>query len=501
MKSSKIKSMQSRFLPIIFAAIFLFGNSSCLLIKTFNAPPQEKASQLDYLAKIAYEEQKYRKAIDHWKKASDIDTANAKFISRIGDSYHQLGNYREALRYQQKIRSKMEDAYPYAAIKMMSWEAGYALSNNLPKQAIQLYEDAIDRMEIYGFNDSTLMTNLYCNWGVADLFDQGTIYPCRPDLLGNCHIIHLSDVQRAKEKFLKASDFSPIECKPEVRWNLNLTERLLDLPEDSIKKYKSYIPIEWVKQHLDLAVDSSHCFFEPLPTEEDTIIVEGGFFEGLNVYDEIVFVLDISGSMGRPVVRGISKTRFELMIETIIDQIENSSEDQHIGILTVNGDCNGIPTLSIPVSKGDKTSLISELKKLYPFGGTPLYTTLQRSQALFSDKKNNKLVLLASDGVESCMRSYSVCGLAGQLCKTKNINFEVFSLLLDESSNSREFGFYECITEACGTVIHIPTREAKIEQKAAYIEPGYQSFYATVEDLIAGKFLAQQEFVISADTK
>ena len=452
--------------------------------------PEEKASKHFHIADRAYGKGKTRKALKHLKLAIELDNKEKKYVLYIARIYHELGKYDDAIFWIDKMRKRIEDDDPFLAIKLMNWVGGYAISLDRNKAAIKLFEGAVKKMNTYGFQDSLFLTSLYNNWGVAELFDQGDESPCHEELLGYCGKILISDVRRAQKRFSTANDYAPDNCNRMSRWNQALTDKILSIPKDTLKKYRSYIPVSWVDS-IVIAKEDTLC---PAPPPElipdNDIKVEKAILSYFEEYDELVFVLDISGSMRAKVAPGKKTSRFQLMQATIIEQIQAADSTQKIGLITVGGECYYSPHAQIPAGVKNRDLLISKIKGMYPDGGTPLYESLNNSTSLFTQEQNKKLIFLASDGIESCETNFSVCNLAGELCDA-GIRVDVMSLLLDERSNYNAYGLYECISNACASpVIHVD-KKAEFNTMEQFIPPGYCSFWVHKEDLKSGEFKEQ----------
>ncbi len=451
-------------------------------------PIREVASKHYHIANNAYDNGNVSKAIRHLNKALDLMPSHEKYINCLANIYHEQEEYRKALRLITQHRYAIQDAFPEKAIQLLNWEGCYALGCDLPKEAILRFEEGIAKMELYELSDSVLASHLYCNWGVAELFDQGIASPCDTRLIGGCHKIHLSDIHRANAKFQRAIDLHPLACNEQAIWNRGIMDQILLIPPEIIAEYKGYIPKDYFKDNLILP-EKPPCAILPEEEKEDEATLELNLdaFTQLHDYDEILFVLDISYSMTSPVRSDMELSRFKLMKRLISEEIQKADSTHRIGMLTVGGSCGAEPAIAIPVDTAQQDKLLFSLDGLAPDGVTPLYSTLTKGPSFFSsDRKSSKVILLASDGIESCSTSQSVCQLAEELC-SMGIRLEVFSLLLDERSHQNAFGLYQCIAEACESKV-VAVQEEGLGTIEDVISNNFLSLTVNVKDLISGQF-------------
>lgn len=458
---------------------------------TEEAPTTEKhdkevAAKYYRRANHAYNKGKVAKAIRLIKKAIELDKANENYINGLATMYHKEEKFNQALTYLKKSREVIQDSLPKQAVQMMNWEGCYALSNGLRKQAILSFEAAAHHLDKYAIVDSLLKSSIYCNWGVAEIYDQGKSKPCNSNLLGECYQIHITDVNRAFERFQTSWNYHPDECNKETRWNLAFTQEMLKIPADTLSKYKGYFPKGFIE---DIVISPQDTFCPlPFPKEEDIAGSTGidlGVFENVLKYKEVLFVLDISGSMRQPISKESLRTRFNLMKDLVGQEIKNADSTQKIGILTIGGNCPITPLVDIEVDTGNRKQLTNTLNRLQPEGYTPLYSTLAASPKYFSAEENEKIILLASDGMESCQKYLSVCQLAEDLCN-QGIKIEVFSLLLDEKANYDAYGLYQCMSDACQTKFTGVEEDGKVEEKTVKKPIGNYSMIIDREDVLTG---------------
>lgn len=451
---------------------------------TWEKHPKEVAAKHYVIADRSYKKGKIGKAIRNLKKAIDLDVSNENYINRLAQIYHEQGKYRQALNYLTKTRELIQDFEPKQSVQMINWEGCYSLSYGLRSESIQRFETAIHLMNKYEIVDSLLKASIYCNWGVAELYDQGKDEPCDTTVLGECYKIHITDVRRATQYFREAISYNPEECYRAGRWNYALTKEMLKISKDTLTKYYGYLPKHFIRDIIIASQDT----FCPIPIPVETVDdipkdINLTTFKNIPKYKEVLYVMDISGSMVSAISDKNETSRFDLMVRLIANEVQSADSTQRIGMLTVGGNCPTDPLVRIQVDTSNHDQLLSTLYSMQPFGGTPIYNTLINSPQYFTDEKNEKIILLASDGIESCVTGESVCQLADELCN-QGIKIEVFSLLLDERSNYDAYGLYQCMSDACQTEFTAVNETGKIEDKMIQAPIDYYSMTINREDLL-----------------
>ena len=457
-------------------------------LKSKSNHPKETAAMYSRMADKAYNNGKVKKSINYLKKSLALDANNEQYINRLAKIYHTQGAFKKALRYLTRKRLLIQDTSQIQAAQMMNWEGYYALSNGLRRQAILRFAEAAHWMDKYQLKDSLLKASIYCNWGVAELYDQGKNDPCETSLMGECYLIHITDVRRAVERFEVALKFNPDECYKAARWNYAFTRKMLKISKDTLTRYMGYLPWNFIDS-IKIAVQDTFCYVPP--TQKNSIETPTELnltaFKNISKYEEVLYVLDISGSMSVPVSNEVKISRFELMTKLIEEEISKADSTQKVGMLTVGGDCPTKPYIRIPVDTANQQLIKNTLYTLRPNGGTPLFSTLQISPQYFTSEKNKKIILLASDGLESCLSNQSVCQLAEDLCN-QGIKIEVFSLLLDERANYNAYGLYQCMSNACQTDFTGLNKSGKIEDKSIIMPVDYYSMTIDREDILKGAY-------------
>ena len=117
---------------------------------------------------------------------------------------------------------------------------------------------------------------------------------------------------------------------------------------------------------------------------------------------KVMLVLDASGSMWGKVG---GKHKITIAREVIRDLMKEWDETLDLGLSAYGhrreGDCGDIETL-IPVSKAKPGKVVSLVDRLNPKGKTPLSEAVKRAALALKYKKQQGIVILVSDGEETC---------------------------------------------------------------------------------------------------
>lgn len=167
--------------------------------------------------------------------------------------------------------------------------------------------------------------------------------------------------------------------------------------------------------------------------------------------DELLLLLDISGSMVMEKVLCMGENRFKVMKATALATIELLPDSLLVGLGTIGGDCGDRPKVWQPVQELNKKELSWTINALPPHGTTPLLERLQRSAELFSNQSGKKKsILLISDGANVCSAgSLDICEWVEKL-KQQNITINVITFLEASIFNTNEFAEYSCLADITG---------------------------------------------------
>jgi len=117
---------------------------------------------------------------------------------------------------------------------------------------------------------------------------------------------------------------------------------------------------------------------------------------------KVMIILDASGSMWGKVE---GKPKIQIAREVLKDLLPQFGTHMHLGLSGYGhrrkGDCNDIETL-IPIGPKNATAIIKKINKINPKGKTPLSRATRRAAKALNYTKKRAIVLLISDGIETC---------------------------------------------------------------------------------------------------
>ena len=222
------------------------------------------------------------------------------------------------------------------------------------------------------------------------------------------------------------------------------TRSSLELVADTLELLKDVSPVTKpydykVSKESELVTRYPH-----LPRNMTTLVDFGK-------YDEVLFLVDISGSMVMEQVTCVGADRFTVMREAAQLLVDYLPDSTRAGLATIGGDCGTEPTWWIPTDSLSRKDLKWEIQYLNPDGTTPLLTTLVRAPELFSDNPNTrKGIFFISDGENICtVPGLDICDWADRLPAQK-ISINVLTFLDRDLNNSGAFAEYACLTDRSG---------------------------------------------------
>jgi len=201
----------------------------------------------------------------------------------------------------------------------------------------------------------------------------------------------------------------------------------------------------------------------------------------LNKYDELVMLLDISGSMEEEVeINNTTCTRFDVMIDISKYLISCLKNELQVGVLTIGLECEDPPAIHVRTGAKDRNTLINAIKILKPEGYTPLNDRLRNCEALFSDTTEKKAVLLFTDGLNTCGEE-NTCQIAEDLY-SRGVNIYILSFLLERDSEM-EYSVFDCIANISDGQIYEVEVQNGISDKTISIDPPYYSLIIPIEQI------------------
>ncbi|MEM9990677.1 MAG: VWA domain-containing protein [Bacteroidota bacterium] len=193
---------------------------------------------------------------------------------------------------------------------------------------------------------------------------------------------------------------------------------------------------------------------ELLPDETRPLI------EHAQLYDELLLMIDVSGSMRSPLKKSGTATRFDIMQTLAAYILDKTNSKVRIGAVSVGGSCGGAPVLRRKVEKDNRAALTRAIQTVPVDGHTPVNDALLLVPELFKSKRAKKGIILITDGMESCHPG-ETCELAAWL-GTEGITLHVLSFL-EEKAYPEEYASYTCMAATTGGTLSSVSQSDKIE--------------------------------------
>ena len=283
--------------------------------------------------------------------------------------------------------------------------------------------------------------------GYAQVMNQGKGATAHDDLGPHYHV-HRRDLERATTSFLAA-----YRADVQNKQAAENYQRLID----TLGLASEFIVEDSVQNREERQLKTYQ--YASLPANVQPLLE---FID----YDEVVFLLDISGSMVMEEVSCIGEDRFDVMRETAQLLLANFSEATQVGIGTIGGDCGTVPRLWHPAGELSRKDLGYALKFLVPDGTTPLLTILQETPTLFTDNPNtSKALIFISDGENVCrLPGVDICEWTNSLASQK-ITINIMTFLGASLDNTNAFAEYTCLTEnTFGRLLYMDGNRCRLEE-------------------------------------
>ncbi len=429
--------MAKRLIVLSLALVFLLSSSMTL------PGNGEVAHKLHYQGTVHYLQGQHKQAAGLLQRAYDMEPDNFSFALSLGLCLGRLGKSKDAIQVLEKASPIEEDpSYKQKKILQLFFEGMvYAYSGHY-HQAIPNYEKSIKLQSL--LNEPKILSVMHNAMGYAIMMNQGRGSHGRNNLPPHYHV-HERDMKKALSHFEVA-----LEQDADNASALDNYSRLAD--SLGVEKNRYLISGE---ENKELRMRNT---YRKMPEN----LAANFDFEN---YDEILFLLDISGSMVEEKVTCQGATRFEVMRQVVSTIVRNLSPSIDIGLGSIGADCGAEPTLWYPVGRLDKEAMGTKIRFMVPNGTTPLLSRLKRSIELFSDSVDTKkAIFLVSDGANVCNdEGLNICDWALRLRNKITINTLTF--LETNLSNTGAFAEYSCLSEnTFGGVMYVDNYNCRLER-------------------------------------
>ncbi len=439
----------TRFYSLILLLLVGFGVMDWMQLVQNSAeaspPPDKQAYRLHYQGSLQYAEGKYRQASGNFERAFHLFPENFSFALAHGLCLGRLGNASEAKKVLEKARQLVapNDQERQQKLAMATFFLGMSFSYaDRYSEALPLLRDAVAMQQKIA--QKSLLSVYYNALGKAILLNQGRNAHRRNYQPLHYHV-HRRDMEKAFVAFEAA-----VKADPENTVALHNYLQLADtlkvssiLPEADTNQVqrREYKPT-FINMHKTIISDLK-----------------------LNNYDEMVFLLDISGSMVMEKVVCYGSDRFTAMKDLCLKILPEIDTSIALGIGTIGGVCDSPPDLWFASGGINRVDLRSKLRFLIPDGTTPLLTMLLRCPELFSaDPTRSKSIFLISDGANTCREGgMDICEWATELA-AKGIAVNVLTFLSTTSDNTDAFAEYLCLAENTkANIIYLDNYRCRLE--------------------------------------
>lgn len=411
---------------IKYSSLVIFPLMLLLLAPESNR--QKAAFRAHYKGMLLYSEAHYERAVSHFEKAHSIIPDNYNFNLSLALALSRVGRADEGLGLLQKSDILLRSGDPDLAQKESTryfLKGMVLLYADRAGQALQPLEKGIGLQEKLG--DPKRLSIYYNALGYATMLNQGGS-DHGSDTLGWHYHVHRRDLIRSLGYFDQAVKYDTKNAA--ALYNYFLVRDTLGM--EGMKDY-------YAQQ------DSAG----PKPVGE----LPGNTNRTLEFtdYEELLFLLDLSGSMVMEKVPCMGTTRFEVMKQTALFILDSLPEATQLGLGSIDGDCWTEPKAWDAVGALSRYDMRYRLRFLVPNGTTPLLERLQASPELFSDDaQTRKSIFLISDGANVC-RAYGedICEWASRLSSRK-ITINILTFLDATESNTNAFAEYACLADNTG---------------------------------------------------
>ena len=418
-----------------------------LLILTFTSFKPFGGGKAAYKAHfrgtILYTEGKYKSAEAQFRKAYESIPENFNFAMALAICMGHNGNPDKGislLKSSSQQLSPHDPEYEQKLVLSLFFEGMIYTYAQKYYMAIPLFERAIELQE--GVQDSHIMSIFLNALGYATIMDQGKGSHKKAGL-GNHYHIHQRDMLKALDYFSLALEYDGSN----------------KIAVQNFEMIRDYLQVEREVEFNRLKIKDKEY------VSSSYKLLPANILRALDManYEEVIFLLDISGSMVMEKVTCMGVDRFAVMKETTLFLLESLDSTVQVGIGTVGGDCGTTPRLWLRAGEQNRTELRWSIDFLVPDGTTPLLNMLKETPGLFTDNLNtNKSIFLVSDGANICRTSgEGICEWAENL---SNISINIFTFLDTELNNIDPFAEYTCLADNTnGRILYMDNNRCSVE--------------------------------------
>lgn len=389
---------------------------------------QKAAFKAHYKGMLLYSEGQYQRAARQFEEAYNIIPGNYNFALSLAMGLSRVGRAAEGLALLVKAANQLSERDPEYLQKQAYLHFYRGMIHCYEGRfgdAIRPLEESIQIQRQVG---EPRLLSIYNNaLGYATLLNQGGGRHAQ-DSLGMHYHVHKRDMLRALDYFDRALTYDAGNSA--ALHNYYLLRDTLGITD--IKEL-------YEKRDSGLVMEA-----KALPGNSGRALQ---FAE----YDELVFLLDISGSMVMETVPCMGTTRFAVMQETALFVLDSLPAHTELGLGTIGGDCGTVPKAWDRVGALSRYDMRYRLRFLVPDGTTPLLERLQACPELFAGSDTTrKAIFLISDGANVCRAGgEDICAWAEELAR-QHITINILTFLGASYDNTNAFAEYGCLADNTG---------------------------------------------------
>ncbi len=389
---------------------------------------QKEAFKAHHKGLVLYGEERYGSAVQQFERAHHLLPGNYDFTLSLAMALSRVGKAEEGLSLLQRSAGMISPSDPQLGQKQATrqfFQGMILLYAGRAGDAIRALGQSIAAQEALGGHQ---LLSIYHNaMGYATLLNQGGS-DHGSDTLGWHYHVHKRDMIRALGHFDQAVAYDTKNAS--ALHNYFLVRNTLGM--EGMAEYY---------ENQDAAAGSAQ---GPLPVGAKKTLAFTDF-------DELLFLLDISGSMVMESVPCMGATRFEVMRQTALYILDSLPEATALGLGTIDGDCGTAPRAWDTVGALSRYDMRYRLRFLAPNGTTPLLERLQASPELFlPTDTTRKSIFLISDGANVCRANgEDICEWARRL-NERHITINILTFLDATAQNTNAFAEYGCLAANTG---------------------------------------------------
>ncbi|MEM1325436.1 MAG: VWA domain-containing protein [Bacteroidota bacterium] len=264
---------------------------------------------------------------------------------------------------------------------------------------------------------------------------------------------HLRNARFLFEEALRYRPNSPVAAT-----NYNRVNTALELPPNHIDPY----PLHSTATAVTLSNPQLIAATQQAAIQEDWLPAKlHWMIDDFSDYDELLFMIDASGSMRVPSEMDARVSRFDWMKNLTYHILKSIREETKIGVVAVGGECGDRPPMQRSTSVA-RFRLFDLVKNLTADGQTPVNAAMELAPALFGNEKGRKAILFITDGMESC-EPERTCELSAYLGQ-QGIEIHILSFL-EESQAMNEYISYTCMAESTNGSLRGVDENGALEQR------------------------------------